>query len=617
MTDLQFTPYTIPLLLATIVTIWLAVVIWARRPGQAVVPGVLLMAGVAIWSLAYVAELSTTNTEAKILFSALEYVGITTVPGMWMAFAIEYTGSQRWLTRRRLALLAIEPVLTVLAALTTQSHHLFWTDSVPLTVGNFVTLTTAKGPLFWVHAAYSYVLMTVGTYLLIRALVRSPQLYRGQARSLLLGVGTPWIANAAYLAGLNPFQGMDPTPFAFTLTALAFGWSLVRYRLLDIVPVARESVIESMTDAMIVIDVQSRIVDINPAGLKILNVTSSAPVIGKLMSEIIPAQKALIEHYRDIQEARAEISTGQGEAQRYYELRLSPLRNRQGDLTGRVIVLHDISELKRAADQIKQQNETLVKTNVELVEAKKKAEEASRLKSEFLATMSHELRTPLNAIIGFSDLMLTGVTGSFTSTQTDYIQRVLSNGERLLALINDILDIAKIEAARLELVKRAFSPAEMQQSIEARLGSLADKKKLGFAVKLDPALPPELIGDRSRLDQIITNLISNAIRFTETGKVEVSFNKVDEKWWSIRVIDTGIGIPPHALEYIFEEFRQVDGSFQRKHDGTGLGLAIVRKLTTLMDGTIDVQSEVGKGSTFTVKLPQVVAETAAVQLVQP
>src|SRR5258708_8523362 len=118
----------------------------------------------------------------------------------------------------------------------------------------------------------------------------------------------------------------------------------------------------------------------------------------------------------------------------------------------------------------------------------------------------------------------------------------------------------------------------MRQSIEARLRSLADKKGLGFSVKLDPALPPELIGDRSRLDQIITNLIGNAIRFTEVGQVEVSFDKVDDKFWSIKVSDTGIGIPPHALEYIFDEFRQVDGSFQRKHDCTGLGLAIVRTL---------------------------------------
>jgi signal transduction histidine kinase len=273
--------------------------------------------------------------------------------------------------------------------------------------------------------------------------------------------------------------------------------------------------------------------------------------------------------------------------------------------------LHEITELKAAADKIASQNDLLVQTNRDLVEAQKQAEESSRLKSEFLATMSHELRTPLNAIIGFTDFMLNGLPANLTDKQRDYLQRVVANGERLLALINDVLDIAKIEAARLELSDVAITPGNLLKAIDSQLHTLADQKGLTFETHLDPTLPTLIKGDPKRLEQIMVNLIGNAIRFTETGGVSVRFDRIELARWTITVTDTGVGIPPHALDFIFDEFRQVDGSARREYGGTGLGLAIVRKLAVLMGGTVRVQSEVGKGSTFIVQLPLRIAETAA------
>jgi len=219
--------------------------------------------------------------------------------------------------------------------------------------------------------------------------------------------------------------------------------------------------------------------------------------------------------------------------------------------------------------------------------------------------MSHELRTPLNSVIGYADLMLTGLTGDLNPKQEDYVRRIMSNGERLLTLINDILDISKIEAGRLDLYVKPFSPAELLGGVATRMQSLADKKGLHLEMHLDPDLPPQLLGDQRRLDQILTNLVSNAIRFTDSGRVQIRFDRSDDGQWAMSVTDTGQGIPPHALEYIFDEFRQVDGSYRREHGGTGLGLAIVRKLAMLMQGTVHVESEIGKGSTFRVQLPLV------------
>ncbi len=238
----------------------------------------------------------------------------------------------------------------------------------------------------------------------------------------------------------------------------------------------------------------------------------------------------------------------------------------------------------------------------QLEEQNKRILEANRLKSEFLANVSHELRTPLNAIIGFSDMMLMGISGELGEKQHHHVTRIRENGWRLLALVNDILDLARIEAGRIDLVQKPFSTTKMLDHLQSQAQVLANKHGIEFISELDSSLPGTLIGDRQRIEQIVTNLLSNAFKFTDEGSVTLS-TTVEDNSWRIVVKDTGIGIPPHALDYIFEEFRQVDGSSTRIYQGTGLGLAITRNLVLMMDGKIGVESTLQEGSTFTVTLP--------------
>lgn len=239
----------------------------------------------------------------------------------------------------------------------------------------------------------------------------------------------------------------------------------------------------------------------------------------------------------------------------------------------------------------------------DLQAAKRLAEENSRLKSEFLATMSHELRTPLNAIEGFTGIVMNKLGGTDYNNKTGgYLARIRSNSARLLSLINDFLDLSRVEAGRLEFANQPFSPAQMVKRWQEEIGVLAENKGLKFNVNLDPALPEKMRGDEEAISKIALNLLGNAIKFTEAGEINLSLTCVDGTW-SISVQDTGIGLPPHAREFIFEEFRQVDQSSRRKYGGTGLGLAIVQKYTRAMGGTVNVKSELGKGSTFTVSLP--------------
>lgn len=258
------------------------------------------------------------------------------------------------------------------------------------------------------------------------------------------------------------------------------------------------------------------------------------------------------------------------------------------------------------ADAVQKREIALRKQAEELRIASAKARESARIKGEFLANMSHELRTPLNAIIGFSDMLLMGMSGELSEKQRHQIARLRENGTRLLNLINNVLDLTRIEARRVEIVQKAFSPHALVQRLTAQMEVLAEGLNLELKSVVAPTLPAMLFGDEQRIEQVIVNLLSNAIKFTNQGAVtlEVAADHAAQTW-TIAVSDTGIGIPPHALDLIFEEFRQVDGSTSRAYKGSGLGLAITRNLVRIMDGQIKVKSELGKGSTFTVTLPMI------------
>jgi PAS domain S-box-containing protein len=289
----------------------------------------------------------------------------------------------------------------------------------------------------------------------------------------------------------------------------------------------------------------------------------------------------------------------------YNELSLAPIHDENGVLSHYVGITTDVTSRIHYEARIQDRNEALRDAIQHLAQARKQAEDATRLKSQFLATMSHELRTPLNAIIGYTEIQLAGMTGSLNAEQRDYQERVLSNADHLLRLINDVLDISKIEAGRMEIVEKPFYLRQWVEETVSQVRMLAEEKGLRFELEIDNRMPNYIVGDAARIRQVAYNLLSNAVKFTHEGYLRLSIRLQGENTWQLIVEDTGIGIASHLQETIFEEFRQLDASSQRKVGGTGLGLSIVRKLSLMMGGNVRVKSQVGEGSQFTVILPLV------------
>jgi len=365
--DWQDTPFTLPLLVAATVSAALALYAWRRRSAPGGLPFIGLMLAIAVWSLGYALELAGADLVTKLFWARAQYLGIVLVPVAWLAFALQYTDRSRWLTHRRLLLMVLVPLLTLLLAWTNDVHHLIWSRADLYRHGAFSVLALTYGPMFWVFAAYTYLALLLGSFLLLQSLFYAPRLVRWQTIALLIAVLAPWGGNLLYLSGLNPFGYLDLTPFAFTLSGLALAWGIFHLRLLDIVPVARDTVIESMSDGVIVLDGQGRIVDLNPAAARLVGRTAGQ-VVGQPVRQALAALPTLALRCQEAAETQEEIILGEGQAQRTLDVSLSPLRDRRGRLTGRLIVLRDVTGRQEALEEIrtlKEFNEGLVQNMAE------------------------------------------------------------------------------------------------------------------------------------------------------------------------------------------------------------------------------------------------------------
>ncbi len=277
----------------------------------------------------------------------------------------------------------------------------------------------------------------------------------------------------------------------------------------------------------------------------------------------------------------------------------------QGQIDGVLSIGTDITERRQAEEALRRLNieleQKVMERTMDLEAAKERAESADRLKSAFLAAMSHELRTPLNSIIGFTGIVLQQLPGPLNPEQSKQLGMVMGSARHLLDLINDVLDLSKIEAGQLDLECQPFDVHASVRKVMQLVSPLAAQKRLALHEDVSPDVG-ELIGDRRRFEQILINLLNNAVKFTETGSIRLSCS-ISDAHLVTRVTDTGMGIKSEDLDKLFHPFQQVDTGLTRNHEGSGLGLSICRKLATMMGGTIWVDSEWGKGSTFTVSLP--------------
>ncbi len=339
------------------------------------------------------------------------------------------------------------------------------------------------------------------------------------------------------------------------------------------------AILESIADGVIVYDIHGKAIVMNPATTQMLNLPRDQ-VINSSINDLIRS-KALNARNRKILEG---LLTSPGQMPTSYRIQWGK------------------KTLSVSSAQVFDSEETRIGTVAVFRDYTHEAE-VEKMKDTILATVSHELRTPLNAILGYVEMLKEAVYGPINEKQAKASERVISNTRRLLDIVSDLLAQAQIEGGKMTIQARPFKPAELLDNIRGLMDKIAADKRLALTSEIDPQLPESLIGDPTRLQQILVNLVNNAVKFTEKGSVHIHFFRQDEQHWAMQVRDTGMGIPDEEMANIFDPFRQVDSSMTRKHAGFGLGLSIVKQLASLMGGEVAVKSTLGSGSIFTVTLP--------------
>jgi signal transduction histidine kinase len=381
-------------------------------------------------------------------------------------------------------------------------------------------------------------------------------------------------------------------------------------------------IIDSVADPILVTDQEGDIVLMNEPAERLFTVPLSG---GEAIQRRVRANGANLTSFVSNVLTRAGDQRYRGELQLTDPITGQPspveglagqILSEQGELMWVVTILHDLTEaldkarlyeqLKQASGELErkvqeataelaEQNELLRRQHIAL-------EQASALKSQFLANMSHEFRTPLNAILGYTHMLLNGVSGPVSDAQRKSLTRIDSNSRHLLDLINDILDITRIEAGRMPLNLTTFEVPELVHEVMSELEPIIKRSNLSVTARMK-SLPP-IKTDRQKVKQIVLNLLSNALKFTPAGSVVLTASYDGKsRTVAIAVRDTGVGIPEQDQATVFEDFRQLDTSPARGYGGTGLGLSICRRLSQMLGGTIELTSQQGRGSTFTLRLP--------------
>ena len=572
--ELQYTPYSLPLVLSALGSVLLAVYVLRSRATPGAVPFALLMLAVAEWTACYSLQMASVSLAAKVIFSRLLYIGVVSTPGLLLLFALRYTGRLERLRWRLGLLLAIEPLITLLLAWTGDGHTLLRTLSLDAS-GDFSVLVIDYGPWFWVHAAYSYALLLAGTLMLAQVALHSRLLYRRQARSVLVGVLAPWLGNALYLSGRSPFPHLDLTPFAFIILGGAVAWGLFRYSLLDILPIARDSVVEDMRDGLMVLSDDGRIVDLNPAALSILR-CSPENTVGMPAAEVLSGFQPLAAALQCGGDSDSELTLRQDEDRQVFEVRISPLHDHQR-LVGRLVFLHDVTARKQAEE--------------EMVRS-----ERLRAVGELSLGISHNLNNILTGVTGPAGLINFLTDDARIREETDLI---ISSAGRASDLVRRLRrTVHRSGGDSMEAICVADAVHEAVDATRPRWKDEAELHGITIDVTVEIEEVPPVAATQTGLHDVLINLLFNAVdALPEGGRIEISVTAA-EKEVIVKITDDGIGMDAHVRGRVFEPF------FTTKMNvGTGLGLSTAYATVGQWGGHMSLASTPGKGTTFTIGLP--------------
>jgi PAS domain S-box-containing protein len=684
-----------------------ACVIWSRRPNRGSTAFTIFILCVVAWTLSRLLVSSAQLWEIKILLAKVKYFFLAATAIWWLAFAADYCGMKFWRRPRNLILLYVIPVISLLLVITQKWHGIEWLSLNPSTDGSGFSVIWEHKFLFWLQTVYLSILILCGYLILWRYTLKTHGVYGRQIGLLLIGTLIPILGIFFFGMGGDLYRGVDLVMVTLTIAIVIYAWTIFRYRLMDVVPVARGALVEKIPDGILVLDNHGLIQDINPALEKMLNL-SKLEVVSRPLSHIWPQMDVIFDKLQPGKEI--EISNGP----RCLDITLTELLNKQSVRVGRLLVIRDVTERRqmertlreseaRYSTLVEQSNEVVLivqdgvlkfanhtmyllsgytigelighpffefiapqdrTLTAEIYQRRMKGEdvlniyelkvlhkngeirdmevsagqimfdgktafmytarditerkltqrkleglyeEEKRLRaslqeeiekrSKYTRALVHELNTPLTSILASGELLEAEIEDGTLAALVANIRRSSHN---LKQRIDELIELARGETGLLKINALPVDMGRLMREIESETRPLVKKKGLELELKVEGELPLAL-GDQGRLRQVLFNLISNAMKYTQSGKVEVRGRKVGESI-EVSVKDSGRGIGPEEMEHLFDPYRRKRNEGQEL-GGLGIGLALSKMYIDLHGGKIEVESEAGQGSTFRFTVP--------------
>jgi PAS domain S-box-containing protein len=561
-------------------------VLWRYRKSVEVKYLIIIEILAAIWAFTCGIEFLSNDLDTKKFWSQMSYFGIAFLPVSYFLFTTAFSQKSHIITPRTVALLSVIPFITIPLVLTNDYHSLVWKNVTLNAETNMILIE--HGSWFWIFWAYALTLIFAGLYNLIQSIYKFTAYYKSQVGTLLIATLIPLAGNMMYVTGINPIPGFDWTPVFFVFTGLVITFGIVKYRMFDLVPFARNRLIDTMSDGVIVVNSEGFIEDYNPAVTRIFNLKSKSIIRNRFSNVFLHfenLQAALETHEESLQ----EIESGK-KNKKVYQVRVTPVFNRNLEFSGHLLQLNDVTSLKHTEKKLKEANNRL----------EAEVEERGRLIEDldsFAHTVAHDLRNSLGSVYNLTEIIEECIRDGNTELLNEFSGHIKSSARKAMQITRELLLLATVN--QFETEKK---PLEMSRIFKEALNQVKELIKSSDAKISYPEMWPEALGYAPWVEEIWVNFLTNAIKYGGSPpeiKTGAELGTYTIRFW---IRDNGNGIAPQNHHKLFKKYSRLE---PEKAEGYGLGLSIVKRIVRKLGGNAGVEStgEQGEGALFWFELP--------------
>lgn len=589
---LEPNPLALSLLVPVIISVVLAVEAMKARYAPRGKLFALAMAAIGWWSATYALELASTSYEAMTFWLKMEYLAIPYISVLLLLVTLQFSGLNTFISSRHIGWLLVIPVLTMIFSITHDFHSIYYKEVTLNVSGPQPLLELNIGPWYYVHVIYSYLLILYAVVVLFKKLYYQRSLFRNQLIFMLIAVLIPLTVFTIYFAGWMPVKNLDPTPFGFAASGLAMSVSILKFRMLDLMPIAREHVFRSMGDGLVILDNKNRLVDANPMALKTFGwIKVPYGDASGILWKPYPQLMDLV--YSNGLEIK-EFSTKLGGKELFYLASASDIRNHKNDIVGKLLVIHDITQRHILQETLRRSEEKLRMLNAE--------------KDKLFSIIAHDLRGPITAFTKLTEIFM--VEEDLSAADIRNIATDMNrSASSLQALLENLLHWSRLQREDVIISRKAVSlKAAVDRTLELLSQTMTAKQQIVRSAVSESIF---VFADENMLHTILRNLLSNAMKFTPDGGFISIKTLQDSSFVSVKVSDTGIGIPAEMISQLYSLEQKTGRPGTNGEPSTGLGLILCKEMVEKNGGQLSVESVVGKGTTFTFTIPLATSSSAS------